>query len=155
MDPVTMVAAAIAAGAAAGVSDTAKQGVSDAYRAVKALIAGRYRSVDVEAVEQQPQSPQRRAALADELRQASAGDDEELLVAARQLLVVVHQQLPDAVEAVGVHLREVSAGELEVSDVTSAGSGVIAENTTVSGALRISGITAGGDRQPHPPAARP
>ncbi|WP_157171169.1 hypothetical protein [Nocardia araoensis] len=149
----TMVAAAVAAGAAAGLTDTAKQAVADAYRAVKGLIGGRYRTVDVAVVEQQP-SAQTRAVLAGQLQRAGAGDDAELLSAARELLVLVHQHAPEATEAVGVRLRAVRAGELEISDVTTTGSGVIVESTTVQGTFKISGITAGSAEPPHPPSAR-
>ncbi|WP_433191931.1 hypothetical protein ACQP1G_24615 [Nocardia sp. CA-107356] len=119
LHPVTMVAAAIAAGAAAGTTDTAKQVVADAYRSVKELIARRFRSVDVGVVEQQPQSPARRAVLAEELSHADAGADEELAAAARQLLLMVYQHAPEVTDAVGVQVRRVSATELEISACTS------------------------------------
>ncbi|WP_039796868.1 hypothetical protein [Nocardia araoensis] len=154
MDPVTMVAAAVAVGAAAGLTDAAERAVIDAYQAVKRLLIGKYRSVDVEVVERQPQSVPRRAVLVEELQQAGAADDEELLAAARQVLVAVHRHAPAAAEAVGVRLREVRAGELEITDVTSAGAGVIAEDTSVDGSLRISGIRAGTGQPPHPRATQ-
>lgn len=154
MEPVTMVVAAVAAGAAAGLTGTAERAVADAYQAVKAMISGRYRSVDVEVVERQPQSANRRAVLVEELEQAGAGDDEELLAAAGLVLVAVHRHAPEAAEAVGVRLREVCAGELTITDVTSTGAAVVAENTSVEGTFTISGIRAGAGQAPHPPMAQ-
>ncbi|MGW4720908.1 hypothetical protein [Nocardia sp. NPDC004260] len=148
-----MVVAAVAAGAATGLTGVAERAVADAYQALKGLLAGRYRSVDVGVVERQPQSVNRRAVLAEELEQAGAGADEELLAAAGQVLVAVHHHAPQVADTVGVQLREVRAGELTITDVASAGAGVVAENTSVDGSMTISGIRAG-TGQPHPPAAQ-
>ncbi|MEU2103471.1 hypothetical protein [Nocardia sp. NPDC019255] len=149
-----MVVAAVAAGAAAGVTGTAERAVADAYQALKRLLTGRYRSVDVEVVERQPQSASRRVVLAEELELAGAGTDEQLLAAAGQVLVAVHHHAPHIEATIGVQVREVRAGELTITDVTSAGAGVVAENTTVDGSFTISGIQAGNRRQRHPPAAQ-
>ncbi|MGY1976486.1 hypothetical protein [Nocardia gipuzkoensis] len=154
MEPVTMVVAAVAAGAAAGVTGTAERAVADAYQALKRLLTGRYRSVDVEVVERQPQSASRRVVLAEELELAGAGTDEQLLAAAGQVLVAVHHHAPHIEATIGVQVREVRAGELTITDVTSAGAGVVAENTTVEGSFTISGIQAGNRRPHHPPAAQ-
>ncbi|MGW4847056.1 hypothetical protein [Nocardia brasiliensis] len=149
----TMVVAAVAAGAAAGLTGTAEQAVADVYQALKRLIAGRYRSAHVEVVERQPQSAARRAVLIEELAQAGAANDEELLTAAGQVLVAVQLHTPQVAETVGVRLREIRAGQLEITDVTAAmGAGVIAENISVEGSFTISGIRTAG--QPlHPPTA--
>ncbi|WP_280297087.1 hypothetical protein [Nocardia abscessus] len=154
MDPVTLVAAAVAAGAAAGLTDTAKQAVVDAYQAVKGLITRRYESVDVAVVEMRPEVPSRRLVLAEELTQAGAGGDEELLAAARYLLQVIQEQAPRAAETVGVKLTRVEAGEIEITDIASSGSGFIATDTSVAGTLKVSGIQAGIQEPPHPPIAR-
>lgn len=154
MEPVTMIVAAVAAGAAAGVTGAAEQAITDAYQAVKRLIAGRYGAVEVEVVERQPESTARRAVLAEELESAGAGDDEELLTAAEQVLMAVHQHAPQAAETVGVQLREVRAGELTISDISSSGAGVRAESMSVDGSFTINGIRAGSGQPPHPPIAQ-
>nr|WP_139795581.1 hypothetical protein [Nocardia donostiensis] len=154
VEPVTMVAAAVAAGAAAGLTSTAEQAVIDAYQALKQLITGRYRSVDIEVVEQQPQSPDQQEVLAEELRQAGAGNDEELLAVASRVLVAVHHHTPQAAETVGVRLHEVRAGEIEITDVASTGGGVSVENTSVDGSFTVTGIRAGTGQPPHPPTAQ-
>lgn len=156
VDPVTMVVAAVAAGAAAGLSDTTKKAVSDAYQGVRNLIIGRYRSADVAVLEHDPTSMARRAVLADELQQAGAGSDEELLAAAGHLLLVVHQHAPHIEHIVGVRLEEVRADKLAITDIGSTGSGVIAKDVEVSGTMTIHGVQAGeGHRTPHPRTARP
>ncbi|MFC8529258.1 hypothetical protein [Nocardia sp. NPDC057227] len=150
----SMVAAAIAAGAAAGLTDTTKKAVADAYAAVKKLLAVRHESVDVGSVERDPGSLARRAVLVEDLQQAEAGADEELAAAAWQLLVVVHQHAPQVAQIIGVRLREVRAGELEVTDVASTGSGVDIDNATVTGSMKIAGVRAGAQEPPDPPMAR-
>ncbi|WP_433521622.1 hypothetical protein ACQPZ2_30555 [Nocardia pseudovaccinii] len=110
--------------------------------------------MDVEVLERHPQSAARRAVLLDELAQAGAGGDEELLAAAGAVLVSVQHHAPQVAETVSVRLREVRAGELEITDVTAAArAGVIAENVSVDGSFAISGIQAGG-HSPHPPTAQ-
>ncbi|MEU1525969.1 hypothetical protein ABZ413_27615 [Nocardia rhamnosiphila] len=156
MDPVTMVVAALAAGAAAGLSDTSKQVVADAYQGLKRLINGKYNSVDLEIVEAQPGSNSRQAVLFEELENAGAGNDEELIEAAQHLLRIMRAEVPEAIEAVGVKLRGVRAGGVEIYDVTATGNAVAVdgENLLVDGPLRISGIRAGMQEPPHPPVAR-
>ncbi|WP_143875888.1 hypothetical protein [Nocardia fluminea] len=147
-------AAAIAAGAAAGLTDTTKKAVADAYTAVKKLLAVRHDSVDVRSVERDPGSVARRAVLVEDLQQAGAGGDEELVAAARQLLVVVQQHAPQIEQIIGVRLREVRAGELEITDIASTGSGVDIDNATVTGSMKIAGVRAGAQEPPDPPVAR-
>ncbi|UGT67516.1 hypothetical protein LTT66_30585 [Nocardia gipuzkoensis] len=151
MEPVTLVAAAVAAGASAGLSETAKEAVSDAYATLKNWITTRYRDVDVDVVEKQPESTARQAVLAEELQQAGAGADHELLVLARRLLELVQQSVPETV--VGVQLLHTHAeGDVDVDNVSSTGHGVVADDTRVR-SLRISRVQAG--VQPsHPPVAR-
>jgi hypothetical protein len=87
MDPGTMVVAALAAGAGAGVKDTATQAVKDAYAGLKAMLAERFRgNQSAELVLQQHEdSPQTwEAPLTGYVREV--GVDEQMLVLARQLL---------------------------------------------------------------------
>ncbi|MBH0775265.1 hypothetical protein [Nocardia bovistercoris] len=148
MDPVTVVATALAAGAAAGLTDTAKEAVVDGYRAVKGLVIDRYGSVEAElvGVENDPEEPLRRQLLARQLDKAGAGRDAGLRAAAEELLRLVSEAEPEAVRAVGVRLSRVDAGgDIEISDVTAAGgSGVVGTDITAAGSVRISGIRAGG-----------
>ncbi|MEV4235280.1 hypothetical protein ACIBJI_08250 [Nocardia sp. NPDC050408] len=154
VDPVALVAAAVAAGATAGLTDTAKQGVLDSYQSLRGLITRRYRSVDVGVVEARPEAGSRRVVLAEELARAGAADDQELLTAAHHLLQLIEEHSPQAAQAVGVTLTRVRAGELKITDIESSGSGVIATDTTVSGTLKIEGLRAGVQEPPHPSQAR-
>jgi len=158
VDPVTMVAAAVAAGAATGLGRGAEQAVGDAYQALKQLLTGRYRSVqsEVEVVEQQPESPEPRAALAGELRRTGADTDEELLAAAGRMLVEVFHHAPQSAATVGVRLEQVSAGEVAISDITTTGPGtaVSIEDVRVDGTVTISGVHADAERPPHPLTAQ-
>ncbi|WP_155981751.1 hypothetical protein [Nocardia sp. BMG111209] len=143
----TMIAAAVAAGAAAGVGDTAKQVVRDAYTALKGLIVRRYGVVEdrIAGVESDPAEPSRRRLLAEQLGRAGAGADEQVRAAAAELLRVVAEHTPEAAATVGVGLiRTEAGGDIEVSDVTvRAGSAVVATDVTAGGSIRISGVRVG------------
>ncbi|MEU2043566.1 hypothetical protein [Nocardia niwae] len=159
MDPVTLIAAAVAAGAAAGAGDTAKQAVRDAYTALKRLITRRYGVLEAEivGVESEPEEPLRRQLLARRLSKTGAGDDEQVQSAAQELLRVVAEEDPAAAEAVGVKLTRVEAGgEIEINDLTgSAERAVDFTDVKAGGSIRISGVRAGRvDDQDDPSAAQ-
>lgn len=89
MDPISLIMAALAAGAVAGVKDAAGQAVKEAYGGLKALIRRRFAdNPEAEAAlgqsERQPESDQ--TLLAQHLQAAGAADDEELIRAAQALL---------------------------------------------------------------------
>ncbi|MEV6279664.1 hypothetical protein [Nocardia sp. NPDC051832] len=154
MDPVTaVVVSAIAAGAAAGLGDTASQAVKDAYSGLKRLISGRYQGVDVAVVERKPDSQAKRESLAEDLEDAGAAGDAELAHAAVAVLEAVRQHAPGAV--VGVEVTNLVAAALEVVDVKSAGDGVRVAGGTIAGAVRIHGVEAGFQAPPDPSSARP
>jgi hypothetical protein len=93
MDPVTLIAAALAAGAGAGITKTASSAVTDTYAALKALVLRKVRNVPggAVAVEQHESDPDTWGApVAKALRESGAADDGELVSLARQLLVLVH-----------------------------------------------------------------
>jgi hypothetical protein len=94
MDPVTLIVTALAAGAAAGVTDTASSMVKDTYAGLKALakkrLAGRPDAGLVLARhEQAPETWQ--APLVAELRDAGADGDRGLVAAALALLRLVDE----------------------------------------------------------------
>ena len=89
MDPISLIIAALAAGAIAGVKDAASQAVKDTYTGLKALLrrrlaGNRQAEAALDQAEQQPDSDQ--ALLASHLRAAGADGDEELVRAAQVLL---------------------------------------------------------------------
>lgn len=159
MEPVTLIAAAVAVGASDGVRETTKKVITDAYAALKSWLTSKYGSVatEVTGLEQEPDEELRRALLAKKLAAAGANDDDELRGLAQTLLTLVEEQEPDAPATVGVVLRRASVGgDIEVVNVSvDGGSGVIAEDITVDGSLRIGGVSARGAQEPpHPPVAR-
>lgn len=90
MDPISLIVAALVAGAAAGVQDTATDAVKSAYSTLKRMISNRTagRSHDaVEVIEQDPSSAT--DALESVLRESRAEDDQDLLAAAAQLQTAV------------------------------------------------------------------
>ncbi|MBB5913119.1 hypothetical protein BJY24_001986 [Nocardia transvalensis] len=141
MDPnvvVAAIAAAVSAGATAGLTDTAKAAVADAYKVLKGVLARKYGSVDVVMVEAKPASLARQDVLEAELVEAGADGDDELRGAAEQVLRVVHQYVPQAAELVGVKLTRVKAGELKIARIKATGaSGVDARDVEVTGEFVI------------------
>jgi len=90
--------AAISAGAAAGVTDTAKKAVADAYQGLKSLIHKKFGSdsepaVAIAKLEAHPDSEGRKQTLSEELQSANAASDPEIVSAAQALLELI-QSLP-------------------------------------------------------------
>jgi hypothetical protein len=90
VDPVTLIIAALVAGASAGLQDTASTAIKDAYSGLKSLIRSRFgrhgQDIDQEltAVDKKPNTDP--APLAAKLQSIDPGHDEELLRAATALL---------------------------------------------------------------------
>lgn len=150
MDPVTIITTAVAVGTAAGVTDTAKQSVADAYSALKSLITRRYRGVDLRQVENMPESTAERESLAQALSERGAADDHELVAAARDLITAVRTGSEGAGAVVGVDLEMVEAAALRISGVSSQGIGVRVRGGHFSGDIDIHNIVAGPGEPPHP-----
>ncbi|WP_147289024.1 hypothetical protein [Nocardia mexicana] len=150
-----IVAEALAAGAAAGLTDTAQQTVVDAYQRLKSLASERYRQISVEPVEQLPTSEARRAVLAEDLERAGARDDRELLTAAQAVIAVVRDHEAAAAAVVGVDLERVHAAALRIGSVDSTGTGVKIFEGVFDETIEIGQVRAGGvDHHQDPPVAR-
>jgi ABC-type branched-subunit amino acid transport system substrate-binding protein len=149
-----IVAEAIAVGAVAGLGDTAKQAVTDAYEKLKALVLGCVGASSVESLEQQPDSVARRSVLVEDLQRADAEGDQELLAAAQALLAVVRAHEVAAGAAVGVDLERVSAAALRVREVESTGTGVRVVEGTFVGDIEIGSVKAGRTKPQDPSSAR-
>ncbi|MEU7524474.1 hypothetical protein AB0A74_01920 [Saccharothrix sp. NPDC042600] len=115
---VDIVLAALAAGAGAGVSDTASQVIKDAYASFKArvglVLAGR--GPEVEELAEHP--VERAAELREALLAARADADPELVAAARQVL-----------EAVGTELGATAKYAVDIRDSTGV---QIGDNATMN-----------------------
>ena len=98
MDPITAaIIAALAAGAISGLTQTSTTAVTDAYQALKGLLAKKFgvRGQVVQAVdhlEAKPESTARQGGLAEEIIAVQAEQDSEILAAAKHLLTLVQPQ---------------------------------------------------------------
>ena len=90
MDPVTLIIAALVAGASAGLQDAASTAIKDAYSGLKSLIRSRFgrhgQDIDQELAEVDNKPDTDPAPLAARLASIDAGHDEELVRAATALL---------------------------------------------------------------------
>lgn len=92
MEPVSLVVAALVAGATAGVTDTASTAVSDAYQGLKRLVSGllSIRRAGAETVLDREDAPPEvwEAELVPVLTTTGVGRDEQVIAAARALLAL-------------------------------------------------------------------
>lgn len=90
MSPTDLITAALAAGAGAGLKDTASAAVRDAYAGLKNLLSRRIGDSDQEATQaleaDETEPGVWQARIGDALTASGAVDDETLLAAARRLL---------------------------------------------------------------------
>lgn len=97
MDPVTVITAALAAGAGAGLKDSASTAVQDAYAALKELVLRWVRDVPggTVAVEQHESDPDTwQAPVAKALIDSGASGDERLVSLAQQVLALLPESTP-------------------------------------------------------------
>jgi hypothetical protein len=92
MDPVSLIVAALAAGAVAGAQNTATEAVKDAYSGLKAAVRRLFArrisgETALERHEAQPEAWQ--GALKAELVEVDAGSDRAAVVAAQQLMTLL------------------------------------------------------------------
>jgi hypothetical protein len=95
-DPITLIVAALAAGAAAAAKDVSVEAVKDAYHGLKALIVDKFGdkgdvTAALDQAEKRPDSEARRAVLKEELAHAGADKDTELLAQAQAFLDLLKQ----------------------------------------------------------------
>ncbi len=121
MDPITIIMAALIAGAAAASKDVAAQAVKDAYSGLKALITHKFGSqADVEGaitgVEKRPESENRQGVLKEELEVANVAQDADILERARALLDLLKEHGKD----VQVHYQAEVRGTGAIAQGTGA-----------------------------------
>jgi hypothetical protein len=152
MDPVSIVVAALAAGAAAGLKDTVAGAIKDAYSGLKRLISQRYADVSTSGLEKKPESKDQQSALKESLTDAGAGSDADLLAAAKALREAIKVHDPGAFATVGIELSNIEAASLDIGDVNVApgAKGLDADDLKVSGAVKIGNINAGTQKPDHP-----
>lgn len=144
MDPISVIVAALAAGAAAGVKPTAEQAIKDAYAGLKGFIQRKWGQVNVSQLEANPASEARRTVVKEDLAQAEAGTDRELLALADKVLEVVAQHAPEIAKSIGVRLEDIkSGGALRIRDVAATDVAVDVKKADIHGDIDISGVRAG------------
>lgn len=147
MEPVTMIVAAVVAGAASGFGDTASQAVKDAYAALKARLSERDEPVDVAPIERVPDSQAKRESLAEDLAAVAAGEDSAILEAAREVITAVARDDPNVGSRVGVDLEGVEAEFVRLRDIRGSDTAVRGRDWKVAGGIDIEGA-GGGVRDP-------
>ena len=154
MEPITtMIASAIALGAAAGLKPMVAQAVKDAYEGLKRVIVDRYQHrvevVDaVEYVTKKPDAERRRAALEETLTDAGATEDPALLEAAKAVHTAVAKHDPDLPQGIGMDIGTLKAAILEVENVqaTTGGIGVKIDTAEIAGTAAFKNIGGSGSR---------
>lgn len=113
MDPVSAaILAALATGALAGVADTTRTAVMDLYQSLKSKLVAKFtQAPDVSSalaqVEQRPDSPARRALLAEEMQSSGAAQDPELLELAQRILDLLSDQSASSSQvAIGAYIAQ-------------------------------------------------
>jgi hypothetical protein len=89
MDPVTLIVAALAAGAASGASEAATTAVRDAYQGLKRLVSVRFagrKPAEVALAEHETDPDTWQAPLAKQLLQTGADTDPDVIKAAQRLM---------------------------------------------------------------------
>jgi hypothetical protein len=152
MDPLTSLVTALAAGAAAALQSTVEQVVKDGYAALKGLIQRKYAQVQVDQLEANPSSKNRRGVIEEDLKAAGADTDAEVLQQAQALLEVIRSSTPEAAAAIGVDLKEIEGASLAIRRVTATGTGVKVEQGKFSSDITIEDVHAGrqGETSPNP-----
>jgi hypothetical protein len=95
LDPVTLIVAALTAGAAAGIGDTATTAVKDAYQGLKELLSARFsgkNSAEIALAEHESDPQTWAAPLVKELLASGADTDPGVLEVAQRLLALVDQE---------------------------------------------------------------
>ena len=144
MDPLTSLVTALAAGAAAALQSTIEQVVKDSYAALKGLIQRKYAQVNLDQLETNPGSKNRRGVVEEDLKAAGAETDTEVLQKAQELLEIIQRQAPEAAAAIGVELKDIEGASLAIRRVTAAGAGVKVEGAKMRGDITVEDVQAGG-----------
>lgn len=148
MEPVTLIVAALAAGAQAALQDTAGTAIKDAYEGLKSLIVRKFGKQPVlDSLEQKPESKLKQASAEEDL--AAAAKDEQVLASALELLRTVERENPAAAKVVGLDLQRIEAEFLKVGNITSSEVGARLSDSRFSGGITIGDIAAG-DPKPGP-----
>jgi hypothetical protein len=130
VEPIT---AALAAGAAAGLTGIATQAVRDAYELLKSALGVGFPQIDLGPLEERPSSTPKQASLAEDLEHAGADRNLEILQLAQSLVEAIEREAPQAAASAGVDLARVRgefvnvqrvAGQVRFRDVEATRGGI-------------------------------
>jgi hypothetical protein len=147
MDPFTIIAAAVAAGAVSGLTGAASDAVKDAYhglvRVIKDVYSRHQKVVDtVERLAKKPDDKSLRTSLEGELKEAGQEVDSRLIDAAHAVIASVRRDNPQAVQAIGMDIGEFEAAELHIKNLQAPekGIGLRAEKLSIKGTATFDNI---------------
>lgn len=141
MDPGTVLASALALGAAAALKETASGASRDAYKALKNLIVKKFGPMPaVDALESAPSSVKKREAAAEDL--GAAAMDAEICKAAKELTQVTRRDDPEVSQVTGIVFEDVVARIAEIDGVISSGDAFRASNSQFD-TIKVSNVVAG------------
>jgi len=140
MDPLSMIVAALATGAAA----VASSAVGDAYAAVKTLLRQRFDGVALETLEQNPKSAPRQEVVKEDLDTSGAARDEEFLQLVQQLLGAIEKSGAGSGPVPAFDLEHVRAAELVIKRIVAEGPSTAilrGHDVEVTGMFEVSDVT--------------
>lgn len=156
MDPISLLVAALAAGAKAALQDTASTAVKDAYAGLKSLIVSKFgKKASIESLEETPASAAKQAAVTEDLVDAGAATDARVLAHAKAVVEAVQRDDPASAAAIGLDLAGIKAEFLKVGDITAEGTGARLRDSVFMGGITIGSITAGSTKPATDPPKDP
>ncbi|MEP7128521.1 MAG: hypothetical protein ABI729_06625 [Chitinophagales bacterium] len=151
MEPLSLIVAALASGAVAGLKPTAEKAVKDAYEGIKAFLKNKFAGkVSVDDLEKNPNSESKRGSLKEDLESAGAQEDLELITKAKELIQVVEKHDP---AVYGVYLKEISGKNLDIDTVNvEDGTAVRVDIGTFTDDVKIKNVTVKKSPNPQNPS---
>jgi hypothetical protein len=122
MDPITIIVAALAAGSAAGLKETASKAIQDAYAGLRKILEATFGhehqvTESIEKVAKQPEDRLLREELGRLLKQRTGEIDNGVLEAAMKTRDAIETDAPDVVQAIGMDIGEFKAASLSIKNL--------------------------------------
>ena len=133
---------AIISGAVASAKPTTEKLIRDLYDGLKVKISY-YCANSLDAFEKKPDSKAKQASLLEDLKEVKAAEEKDLLLQAYSLLKTISDQPPQILEAIGVNIENVKAGNASLQGVIVSGDqalGVMIKNSEFKDNIEITNI---------------